>query len=53
MKHSITWGEWKNLEKILMRANIGYNVIFDNHHGMVEMLIDVNTISIMRKEEDN
>jgi hypothetical protein len=48
MKTRITFDDWKSLEPILMQYRIGYKVIFDDHHGTAEMIIDIDTINIMR-----
>ena len=52
MKTMISYSDWPNLEELLMRLRIGYKIQFDDHHGVAEMLIDINTIGIMRWEED-
>ena len=33
------------------QSTFGYQVQFDDHHGVAEMLIDINTIGIMRWED--
>lgn len=50
MKTMISYSDWPNLEELLMRLRIGYQVQFDDHHGVAEMLININTIGIMRWE---
>lgn len=48
MKSIITLEEWRQVEEILMKCCIGYNVKFDNHNGTAEMLINLDTIGIYR-----
>ena len=50
MKTMISYSDWPSLEELLMRLRIGYQVQFDDHHSVAEMLIDINTIGIMRWE---
>ena len=51
MKTRMTMDMWKELELVLAKLNAGYKVEFDNHHGIPEMLIYVDTIGIMRPED--
>lgn len=51
MKTMISYSNWPSLEELLMRLRVGYQVKFDDHHGVAEMLIDIDTIGIMRWEE--
>lgn len=51
MKTMINMAMWKELEHVLCKLNVGYKVGFDNHHGIPEMLITVDTIGLMRREE--
>lgn len=51
MKIMISYADWQKLEKALMDVRVGYQVQFDDHHGVAEMLIDINTIGIMRWED--
>lgn len=51
MKNYITKEMWSQLENIFAKYNIGYSVIFDDHKGIPEMIVTVNTISINRPEE--
>lgn len=51
MKNYITKEMWSQLENIFAKYNIGYSVMFDDHKGVPEMIITVNTISINRPEE--
>lgn len=53
MKTMISYSDWPRLEELLMRLRVGYQVKFDDHHGVAEMLIDIDTIGIMRWEEGN
>lgn len=50
MKTMINMPMWQELEEVLTKLNVGYKVNFDNHHGIAEMLISVDTIGIMRRE---
>jgi hypothetical protein len=47
----ISYSDWPSLEELLMRLRVGYQVQFDDHHGVAEMLININTIGIMRWED--
>lgn len=47
----ISFAAWQELEPVLMKHRIGYEVQFDDHNGTAEMLIDINTIGIMRWED--
>ena len=51
MKTIISYSDWPSLEELLMRLRVGYQVQFDDHHGVAEMLININTIGIMRWED--
>ena len=50
-KTLISYVDWQKLEKALMDARVGYEVIFDDHNGVAEMLIDVQSIGVMRWED--
>ena len=50
-KVQITFDEWRELEPILMKHRIGYEVIFDDHNGIAEMLIHIQNLSVYRWEE--
>lgn len=52
-KTLISYADWQKLEKALMNARVGYEVIFDDHHGVAEMLIDIQNIGVMRWEDSN
>ena len=52
-KIQIAYADWQKLEKALMDARVGYSVIFDDHHGVAEMIIGIQHIGVMRAEEDN
>lgn len=52
MKTRMTMEMWTQLEPVLAKLNAGYKVDFDNHNGIPEMLIHVDTISIMRRDEE-
>lgn len=51
MKTRMTMEMWKEVEAVLAKNDAGYKVDFDNHNGIPEMLIHVDTISIMRRGE--
>lgn len=50
-KTLISYADWQKLEKALMNARVGYEVIFDDHNGTAEMIIDVQQIGVMRWED--
>ena len=50
-KVQISFDAWKELEPVLMRHRIGYEVQFDDHNGTAEMLIAVQLIGVYRWEE--
>ena len=50
-KTQISFEAWKELEPVLMRHRIGYEVQFDDHDGTAEMLIAVQPIGVYRWEE--
>ena len=49
-KTLISYADWQKLEKALMDARVGYEVIFDDHNGTSEMIIDVQQIGVYRYE---
>ena len=49
-KTLISYADWQKLEKALMDARVGYEVIFDDHNGTAEMLIDVQLMGVYRYE---
>jgi hypothetical protein len=51
-KVQITYADWQKLEKALMDARVGYSVIFDDHHGVAEMVIGIQHIGVMRWEDN-
>ena len=51
-KTQISFDAWKELEPVLMRHRIGYEVQFDDHNGTAEMLIAVQPIGVYRLEEN-
>ena len=51
-KIQITFAAWRELEPILMKHRIGYSVIFDDHNGTAEMVIDIQQIGVYRWEEN-
>lgn len=56
MRTLITKENWKEIQKALAKAGVGYTVSFDNHHGSVEKIIEVVPFGIydyIPKEEEN
>lgn len=51
-KTLISYADWQKLEKALMDARVGYEVIFDDHNGTAEMIIDVQQIGVYRWEKE-
>ena len=51
-KTQISFDAWKELEHVLMRHRIGYEIKFDDHNGTAEMLIAVQPIGVYRWEEN-
>jgi hypothetical protein len=51
-KTLISYADWQKLEKALMDARVGYEVIFDDHNGTAEMLIDVQQMGVYRWEKE-
>ena len=51
-KTLISYADWQKLEKALMDARVGYEIIFDDHNGTAEMLIDVQLMGVYRWEEN-
>ena len=49
-KTLISYADWQKLEKALMDARVGYEVIFDDHNGTAEMLINVQQMCVYRYE---
>jgi predicted mannosyl-3-phosphoglycerate phosphatase (HAD superfamily) len=49
-KTLISFQDWQELEHVLMNHRIGYEVIFDDHNGTAEMIIDVQQIGVYRHE---
>ena len=50
-KTLISYADWQKLERALMDVLVGYEVVFDNHNGTAEMIIDVQQISVYRWKE--
>jgi hypothetical protein len=50
VKTLISYADWQKLEKALMDARVGYEVIFDDHNGTAEMVIDVQRMGVYRYE---
>ena len=51
-KTQMSFDAWKELESVLMRHRIGYEVQFDDHNGTAERLIAVQPIGVYRWEEN-
>ena len=51
-KTQISYADWQKLEKALMDARVGYEVIFDDHNGTAEMIIDVQQMGVYRWEKE-
>jgi hypothetical protein len=51
-KTLISYADWQKLEKALMDARVGYEIIFDDHNGTAEMIIDVQQIGVYRWEKE-
>ena len=47
-KTLISYADWQKLEKALMDARVGYEVIFDDHNGTAEMIIGIQQIGVYR-----
>lgn len=52
MKTMVNMKMWNDLEKVLASLNVGYKVSFDDHNGIAEMIIEVDTIGILRPETE-
>ena len=55
MRTLITKEDWKEIQKALGKAGVGYTVSFDNHHGLIEKIIEVAPFGIydyFPKEEE-
>lgn len=50
MKTMMTSDMWRELESVLAKLNTGYKIDFDNHNGVVEMLVHIDTIGVTRRE---
>lgn len=50
MKTMMTLDMWQEIEPVLARNGVGYKVIFDNHNGIEEMVINIDTIGLMRRD---
>ena len=48
MKTMMTIEMWDELEPVLAKLGAGYKVIYDNHHGIPEMVIQMDSIGVMR-----
>lgn len=46
----ISQSDWVKFEEVLKDFRIGYSVIFDDHHGTAEMVIDIQTIGVYRQD---
>jgi hypothetical protein len=52
MKTRMTVEMWHELEVVMAKLGAGYKVDFDSHNGIPEMVIHVDTIGVMRPEEE-
>ncbi len=50
-KICIAHADWLKLEETLKDLRVGYSVIFDDHNGTAEMIIDVQQIGVYRWNE--
>jgi len=56
MKTHMNEKMWRQLEEVLHRLGAGYKVDIDNHHGIPELVIHIDTIGVMLsdlKEEEH
>lgn len=56
MKTRMTLEMWRDLETVLIKLGASYKVDVDNHHGVPEQVIHVDSIGVMRydlKEEED
>ena len=47
MKICLNEDMWYQLEEALHKLGVGYKVDVDNHHGIPEMIIHIDTIGVM------
>lgn len=52
MKTRMNMEMWRELEQKLLQLGAGYKVDVDNHHGIPEMVIHIDTIGVMVREEN-
>ncbi len=50
MKTIMTLEMWKEVEAVLAKNGAGYKVDYDNHNGIPEMVIHIDTIGVLRRE---
>lgn len=50
MKTMMTVDMWREVEQILIKNDVGYKVDIDNHHGIPEMVIHIDSIGVMRTD---
>lgn len=56
MRTLITKEVWGQIQIALAKAGIGYTVSFDNHHGSIEKIIEIEPFGIynfVSNEEEN
>ena len=53
MKTEMTVKMWRELEAVMAKLGAGYKVGFDNHNGIPEMIIHVDTIGVMLPDVSN
>lgn len=50
MKSLMTYDNWLELEHKLASLSVGYKVTYDNHLGVPEMIITIDTIGVYRTD---
>lgn len=50
MKTRMNEKMWRQLEEVLHRLGAGYKIDIDNHHGIPELVIHIDTIGVMLPE---
>lgn len=56
MRTLITKEQWKVIQIALAKAGVGYTVSFDNHHGSIEKILEIEPFGIYNyipKEEED
>ena len=55
MRTLITKENWKEIQKALAKAGVGYTVSYDNHNGSIEKIVEVAPFGVytyFSKEEE-